>query len=137
MKSKDRIERQIEGLNLKASAQLNAKVHYEIDAAETDSNANRWRRYAAVAAGLIVAVGVFAAVMQKNLQRPADVLAVEMVEQKISDSASATRLLASASLLREYDGAKDTLNKLYKHIMATYPDTDAAMEAKSRIKSLM
>ena len=129
MRPKDKIEKQIENLSLKASAQLNAKVHHDIDAVATDTKVNTRRKYAAIAAGLIVAVGLFTVTMQKNLQQPGDVLTAELVERKISDSASAVRLLATASLLREYDEAKDTLNKLYKHIIATYPDTAAAMEA--------
>lgn len=137
MRPTDKIEKQIEELSIKASAQLNAKVHHDIDAVTNNTKINIWRKYVAIAAGLIVAVGLFAAVMQKNLQRSGGVLTAELVEKRISDSASAVRLLATASLLREYDGAKDTLNKLYKHIIATYPDTAAAMEAKTRIKSLM
>ncbi|MBW8035810.1 MAG: zf-HC2 domain-containing protein [Planctomycetes bacterium] len=95
------------------------------------------RKYAAIAAGLLIAAGIFSVSMQQTLQRPGDVMTAEQVERKISESASAVRLLATADLLREYDGVKDTLNKLYKHIVATYPDTSAAMEAKIRIKSLM
>ncbi len=98
---------------------------------------NRRRKYAAIAAGLLIAVGIVSVAMQKTLQRPADVLTAEQIERNISDSASAVRLLATADLLREYDGVKDTLSKLYEHIIATYPDTSAAMEAKTRIKSLM
>jgi hypothetical protein len=75
--------------------------------------------------------------MQKSLQGDADVLTAEQVERKISESASAVRLLATTDLLRKYDGVNDTLSKLYKHIIATYPDTSAAMKAKIRIKSLM
>ncbi len=100
----------------------------------------RWntrRKYTAIAAGLLIAAGIVSVAVQKTLQRPADVLTAEQVERKISNSASAVRLLATADLLREYDGVNDTLSKLYKHIIATYPDTSAAMEAKTRIKSLM
>ena len=100
----------------------------------------RWntrRKYTAIAAGLLIAVGIVSVCMQKTLQRPTDVLTAEQVERKISNSASAVRLLATADLLREYDGVKDILSKLYEHIIAMYPDTSAAMEAKTRIKSLM
>ena len=98
---------------------------------------NRRRKYTAIAAGLLIAVGIVSVAMQKTFQRPSDVLTAEQVERKISNSASAVRLLATADLLREYDGVKDILSKLYEHIIAMYPDTSAAMEAKTRIKSLM
>ena len=45
MRPKDKIEKQIEKLTIKASAQLNAKVHHEIDAAATDTKVNRWRYF--------------------------------------------------------------------------------------------
>ena len=113
----------------------------EIESVEVSVSAktrwNTWRKYAAIAAGLLIAVGIVSVAMQKTLQHPTDVLTAEQVERKISNSASAVRLLATADLLSEYDGVKDTLSKLYEHIIATYPDTSAAMEAKTRIKSLM
>jgi hypothetical protein len=95
------------------------------------------RKYAAIAAGLLIAAGLFSVTMQQNRQRPANMMTAEQVERKISESASAIRLLATADLLIEYEGAKDILNKLYENIITTYPDTSAAMEAKTRIKSLM
>jgi anti-sigma factor RsiW len=95
------------------------------------------RKYAAIAAGFLIAAGIFSVTMQQNRQRPADKMTAEQVERKISESASAIRLLATADLLIEYEGARDILNKLYANIIATYPDTSAAMEAKTRIKSLM
>jgi predicted anti-sigma-YlaC factor YlaD len=94
-------------------------------------------KYAAIAAGLLIVAGIFSVTMPQNMQRPTDMMTAEQVERKISESASALRLLATADLLREYEGVKDILNKLYQNIIATYPDTKAAMEAKNRIKSLM
>lgn len=94
-------------------------------------------KYAAIAAGLLIVAGIFSVTIQQNQRPHAYAMTAEQVEQKISESASAVRLLATADLLREYEDAKDILNKLYKNIIATYPDTSAAMEAKTRIKSLM
>ena len=94
-------------------------------------------KYAAIAAGLLIVAGIFSVAMRQNHQPPAYAITAEQVEREITESASALRLLATADLLREYEGAKDILNKLYKNIIATYPDTSAAMEAKTRIKSLM
>lgn len=45
MRPTDKIEKQIEKLSIKASAQLNAKVHHDIDTAANNTKVNIWRYF--------------------------------------------------------------------------------------------
>jgi predicted anti-sigma-YlaC factor YlaD len=93
----------------------------------------RWLRYAAVAASILFVVTT--SFLWRALVRPAKKeLTFAEIERKITESASAARLLAAAELLAEYPDAKSIVKEQYRYIVETYPETDAAAEAKLKIQ---
>jgi len=56
------------------------------------------------------------------------------IERRITESASAARLLAAAELLAEYPDAQSIVKEQYRYIVEAYPETAAAAEAKSKIQ---
>ena len=97
------------------------------------STATHWLKYAAIAAGILLVVtisGVWRALVRDTEEEPefAD------IERRISDSASATRLLAAADMLAKYTDTKAIANRQYHYVVKTYPETPAAAEAKLRIE---
>jgi len=92
----------------------------------------RWPRYAAAAAGILLVVTT--SIVWRTLMRPAKKeLSFAEIEQKITDSGSAARLLAAAELLAEYTDDEAFVKQQYRHIIEIYPKTTAADKARSRI----
>jgi anti-sigma factor RsiW len=92
-----------------------------------------WLRYAAVAAGILLVVtisGVWRALVRPTEQEPT----FAEIERRISDSASATRLLAAAELLAKYPDTEAIAKRQYQYVARKYPGTPAAAEAKLRIE---
>jgi len=56
------------------------------------------------------------------------------IEREITESGSAARLLAAADLLAKYPDAKTIVERQYRYIVETYPETPAAAKAKLRIE---
>lgn len=93
----------------------------------------RWPRYAAVAAGILLVVTT--SIIWRALIRPAKKeISFAEIERKITESASAARLLAAAELLAEYPDAQSIVKEQYRYIVETYPKTAAAAEAKLKIQ---
>jgi anti-sigma factor RsiW len=93
----------------------------------------RWPRYAAVAAGILLVLTT--SILWHALVRPLETeLTFAEIERKIIESGSAARLLAAADLLAEYPDAKTIVERQYRYIVKTYPETPAAAEAKLRIE---
>ncbi len=93
----------------------------------------RWLRYTAAAAGILLVVAT--SILWRALVRPAKKeLTFTEIERKITESASAARLLAAAELLAEYHDARSIVKEQYHYIVETYPETAAAAEAKSKIQ---
>ncbi|MGB2806800.1 MAG: zf-HC2 domain-containing protein [Sedimentisphaerales bacterium] len=93
----------------------------------------RWFGYAAIAASILLVVtisGVWRALVSPTEQEPT----FAEIERRISDSASATRLLAAADLLAKYTDTKAMAKRQYHYLVKKYPETPAAAEAKLRIK---
>ncbi len=102
-----------------------------IPAAKTRKN--RWPRYAAIAASILVVAT--ASVVWHTLTRPkGNELTFAEIERKINESGSAARLLVAAELLSDDPGAETIVKQQYQYIVETYPETAAAAEAKLRIK---
>jgi anti-sigma factor RsiW len=92
-----------------------------------------WRRYAAIAAAILIVTGI--SMIWRTITRPKEPgPTFAEVERRISESASAARLLAAAELLAKYPDAQSIVKKQYSYIVETYPDTAAAAEAKLRIR---
>ncbi|MFB0554182.1 MAG: anti-sigma factor [Phycisphaerae bacterium] len=93
----------------------------------------RWPRYAAAAAGILLVVTT--SILWRALVRPAKKeLTFTEIERKITESASAARLLAAAELLAEYPDAQSIVKEQYRYIVDTYPETAAAAKAKLKIQ---
>ena len=93
----------------------------------------RWAKYAAVAASILLVLaisGVWRSLVRPTGQEPT----FTEIERRISDSASATRLLAAADLLAEYADTKALAERQYHYVVRRYPETPAAAEAKLRIE---
>ncbi|MHC4890973.1 MAG: hypothetical protein ACYTEO_16080, partial [Planctomycetota bacterium] len=93
----------------------------------------RWPRYAAVAAGILLVLTsavVWRALVRSTEKEPT----FAEIERKITESGSAARLLAAADLLAKYPDAKTIVERQYRYIVKTYPQTPAAAEAKLRIE---
>jgi anti-sigma factor RsiW len=93
----------------------------------------RWPRYAAVAASILLVVST--SIVWRVLVRPeeAEISFVD-IERRITDSASAARLLAATELLAEYPDAQPIAEQQYRYIVETYPRTTAANKAKLRMQ---
>jgi len=57
------------------------------------------------------------------------------LEAAITRVGAAAELLAAADFLAEYPEGRDIAKERYRYIAATYPETDAAVEARSRLGS--
>jgi ERCC4-type nuclease len=90
-----------------------------------------WRRYAAIAASILIAAGI-SVIWRTSPQEPA--LTFAEIEQRIEQSGRAARLLAAAELLAECPDAQSIVKQQYRYIVETYPQTAAAAQAKSRIQ---
>lgn len=93
----------------------------------------RWPRYAAIAASILLVLT--SALVWRALVRPPErELTFAEIEQKITESGSAARLLAAADLLAKYPDAKTIVERQYRYIVKTYPETSAAAKAKLQIE---
>jgi len=98
-----------------------------------------YKKVAAVAASILLVLGVGA--VWRMLSRPTErtgisreqALAVE-IKRRISESGDAARLLAAAELLSKYPEAENSVKERYRHIVETYPETNAAAEARQKIQ---
>ena len=93
----------------------------------------RWLRYAAIAASALLVIT--ASVVWRTLMKPKEPeITLAEIERKITESASAARLLAATELLTDYPDAQSIIDQQYRYIVKTYPETAAADKAKSKIK---
>lgn len=93
----------------------------------------RWPRYAVIAASIFL-VATTSVVWRTIIRPKGSELTFADIERKITESGSAARLLAAAELLRENPKAETIVKQQYLHIIATYPETAAAVKAKLRIR---
>lgn len=94
-----------------------------------------WSRYAAIAATILLVAGCF---LWRALTKPTEPeLTFVEIECKISESASAARLLAAANLLAKHPDGKTIVNRQYRYIAERYSQTLAGSEAKSRVENSM
>jgi anti-sigma factor RsiW len=93
----------------------------------------RWRRYAAIAASILVVAGISIFRLTPTRPKKAEPTLVE-IEQEIEDSGRAARLLAATELLDDCPSAQSIVKRQYRYIVETYPQTPAATQAKPRIQ---
>jgi anti-sigma factor RsiW len=92
-----------------------------------------WFLYAAIAASILV-VATTSIVWRTFVRQKASVLTLAEIEREVIESGSAARLLAAAELLSKHPEAKTVVEQQYRSIVETYPETAAAVKAKSKIK---
>ncbi|MHC4575034.1 MAG: anti-sigma factor family protein [Planctomycetota bacterium] len=93
----------------------------------------KWRRYAAVAASILIAAGI--SIRWRMMTSPKEAVPnIAEIERTIQEAGRAARLLAAAELLAEYPDAQSIAEQQYRYIVETYPQTPAAAEVKSRIQ---
>jgi anti-sigma factor RsiW len=93
------------------------------------------RRYVAVAASLVLAIG--GAVLWSRLQGPAQAPpTLAEMERHITESAMAARLLAATDVLKEQATGQDVVEAEYQQILEHYPNTDAAAQVRLKLKSI-
>lgn len=92
----------------------------------------RWTHYASVAAGILLAAAAF---VWFALRGPTETeLTVTEIEREVIESGSAARLLAATELLSKHPEAEIIVERQYRNIVETYPETAAAARAKSKIQ---
>jgi len=92
-----------------------------------------WFRYAAVAASILLVLTA-SIVWRVRVKPTRKEVSFADIERRITESASAARLLAAAELLAEYPDAQSIVKEQYRYIVEAYPETAAAAEAKSKIQ---
>ncbi|MHC4285990.1 MAG: anti-sigma factor family protein [Planctomycetota bacterium] len=93
----------------------------------------RWPGYAAVAASILLIFTV-SVIRHVLVGPPESESTFADIERRISDSASAIRLLAAADLLAKYPDTEAIAKRQYHYVVKKYPETPAAAEAKLRIE---
>ena len=92
-----------------------------------------WFHYAALAASILLVVTT--SIVWRVIVKPEPTeVTFEEIERRITESASAARLLAATELLAEVPDAQSIVDQEYRYIVETYPETTAANKAKSKIK---
>jgi len=93
----------------------------------------RWRRYAAIAASILLVVT--ASIMWRTLVRPTEAEPTfAEIERKIIDESTAAKLLAATDLLAGKPYAKTLIKNQYEYIVDRYPNTNAAATARLKIQ---
>jgi anti-sigma factor RsiW len=88
--------------------------------------------YAAIAASVLLVAT--ASIVWRALVKPKEAeVAFAQIERRITESASAARLLAATELLAEYPDAQPLVNQQYRYIVEMYPETTASNKAKLRM----
>lgn len=95
----------------------------------------QWRRYAAVAAAVLLAVGALA-YWPARRPAPADAPTLAEIEDRMAQSARAARLLATVDQLDSQASLRDVAESQYRYILAKYPETSAAKAAQLKLESL-
>ncbi|MFC1636169.1 anti-sigma factor family protein [Planctomycetota bacterium] len=89
--------------------------------------------YAAIAASILLVVTT--SVVWRALVKPEQTeITFAEIERRITESASAARLLAATELLAKVPDTQSIVDQQYRYIVETYPETTAANKAKLKIK---
>ncbi len=91
-----------------------------------------WLRYVAAAASIVVITAICLTQLKK--EAPTEPTTLEEIERKISNAASAARLLAATELLAQHEDFKDIVQQQYRYIVESYPETQAAAKTQLRIQ---
>ena len=98
---------------------------------ETPAKRRRFAWYAGLAASVLILIAVGFTGYAQKWSRAA---AIDRVQRQVEDAGRAARLLAVADLLRERCGYDDLVERKYQYIVKTFPSTDFAEAARSRLR---
>jgi anti-sigma factor RsiW len=93
----------------------------------------KWRRYAAIAAGILIVAGISIFSLTPTSPKQAEPTFAE-IERQIEESGRAARLLAAANLLAQCPDTQNFVKNQYCYIVQMYPQTPAAEQARLRIR---
>jgi predicted anti-sigma-YlaC factor YlaD len=92
-----------------------------------------WPRYIAVAASILFVLTT--SLLWRERVKPAGKeISFTEIERRITESASAARLLAAAELLAQYSDNDAIVKEQYRYIVDTYPQTSEAEKARLKIQ---
>jgi anti-sigma factor RsiW len=107
----------------------------EVEAIRADISAKRrwaWQRYAAIAAGILVVLGV--GLLWRGPARPSRVEpSFAEIERTINEAGTAARLLAATERFADQPWAEALVKSQYRYIVDKYPDTQAAVQARLKV----
>ncbi len=95
-----------------------------------------WRlgRYGAIAAGVVLSLG--SVLVWFAHQKPAaKALTLAEMEHRIAAAGTAARLLAATDQFETQASLRDAAQSQYRYIVSQYPDTEAAVQARLKLKS--
>ena len=125
----------------------NAGVKIPAIAASRKVDRLRWFTRMAVAAGVLLAFGFFAAVYFSNdfdqqvvsgggnidAGRVATEMTLEEIKRDIAECGRAAKLLAAADILNRDEGLHELAARQYEYIVDMYPKTSAASMARTKL----
>lgn len=115
-----------------------AKVLWQDNLRDTQtvrSGARRVWRYVGVAAGLALSLG--SVLFWSTRHKPAaKAPTLAEMEHRIASAGAAAQLLAATDQLETQASLQDVAQNQYRYIVAQYPDTEAAIQARLKLKSL-
>lgn len=91
-----------------------------------------WQRYAAVAAGILVVLGVGLLWRGPAKSSRAEPSFAE-IERTINEAGTAARLLAATERFADQPWAETLVKSQYRYIVDKYPDTQAAVQARLKV----
>ncbi len=99
------------------------------------------RRVAAIAAAvaLLATAGLYHRTVHQNppaTVQPSESPTLRELELQIARAGVAMQLLTAADILAEQPGGEEFACERYRYVVASYPDTEAALQSKSRLASL-
>jgi hypothetical protein len=94
-----------------------------------------WQRYAVIAASILVMLSACLFLWRQQVKSSRVVeRSFAEIERRINEAGSAARLLAATELLAGRPHAGDLVKSQYRYIVDRYPDTEAAVQARLKLK---
>jgi anti-sigma factor RsiW len=95
-----------------------------------------WLRRAAVAAVILVGAGS-ALLWCMRAKSPPPAVTYAQIEQRVTQTAAAAKLLAATQLLAKCEGMESIVEQQAQYILSHYPDTPAASELKATMSAIL
>jgi len=89
----------------------------------------RWLRHAAIAASILITIGVL--ILSSTWRSPERAPTYAEIEQHISRTAAAARLLTATRILATCEGTESIVQQQYHYILSNYADTPVAARLRT------